>query len=162
MLRFYVNQVSAQFQVLSSAANLKKVLRSEIFDLTFTNFQNCLLYIQPVKKNIKSASEIRLLCMNKNKTSNSRWWLYRKNQFSALQKQTHAHSRKFCNIAHKKNDTAGEKIVKSWRDFFFLPVKNFDNSAESGFHGRFWFSGEKQHRSVLNKYQNSAQIRLLR
>ena len=88
------------------------------------------------QKNKKSAIEIQLLYMNKNKSSNSRWPLYRENLISAPQKQTHAQSRKFHNIAHKKNDTASEKIVKSWSNFFG-PIKKIDNSSESGFHGLF-------------------------
>ena len=123
--QIYKNQVRAQFEVLSTAANLKKCSDLK-FNFTFTNFQNGLLNIQPVKKNQKSNSEIQLSCMNKNKISNSRWPIYRENLLSAPQKQTHAQpTRENFTILHVKKRYGPWKNCKklAWY-FFFGPIKN--------------------------------------
>ena len=100
----------------STRAPISKKCSDLKFNFTFSNFQH-----SARQKNKKSASEIQLLCMNKNKSSNSRLPLYRENQFSATQKKTHAHSGKIHNIAHKKC-YCPSKNIKSWFNIF-SPLK---------------------------------------
>ena len=149
------SKCSAQPQISKKCSDLK-------FNFTFTNFQNRLLYIQPVKKTKKVPVKYNSYAWTKTKVRTPDGHFIEKINFQ-LHKNKHTPTREnFTILPIKRNDYCLWKKCKKLAWYFFWPVKKLDNSAESGFHGHFWFSGEKQHRSDLNKFQNSAQIILLR
>ena len=111
------SKCSAQPQFSKKCSDLK-------FNFTFTNFQNRLLYIQPVKKTKKVPVKYNSYAWTKTKVRTPDGHFIEKIHFQ-LHKNKHTPTREnFTILPIKRNDTARKKNVKSWRDIFFGPLKN--------------------------------------
>ena len=108
------SKCSAQPQISKKCSDLK-------FNFTFTNFQNRLLYIQPVKKTKKVPVKYNSYAWTKTKVRTPDCHFIEKINFQ-LHKKRHTPIREKFTILPIKNVTARQKNVKSWFNIF-SPLK---------------------------------------
>ena len=106
---------TAQAQISKKCSDLK-------FNFTFTNLQNGLLYIQPVKKTKKVPLKYNSYAWTKTKVRTPDGHFIEKINFQ-LHKSRHRPSRENITILPIKKWYCPWKIYKSWR-IFFVHLKN--------------------------------------